>query len=247
MAGGRRSSSGEEEDSEEDQDEQAQARAVGAAGAGRAGAAGLAARTERYEDRKGLAAGVRGSGEVVDAGLLKPWQLMREKYKSRKRAVGGREAATLARLEHFKSALKGSGTVSAGQGAGAGQAAEAEAAGPAGGQGHNATSGASSSKYSGKVREDIDHKAYQPAAWRVDDYASLEQEDAGGLAELRAHKLVFGGQRAGGQPADAMARQENLDDYVVHDPLLEAAKGKFSRAAQAEKKRGKEWAGRSVT
>ena len=37
--------------------------------------------------------------------------------------------------------------------------------------------------YAGKVREDIDHKAYLPAAWRVDDY--LE-----GDAEVRALTTV---------------------------------------------------------
>lgn len=31
----------------------------------------------------------------------------------------------------------------------------------------------------------------------------------------------------------------------VFDPLLEAAKGKFSKAAQKEKKRANEWAGKS--
>jgi hypothetical protein len=43
---------------------------------------------------------------------------------------------------------------------------------------------------------------------------------------------------------DAMARSDNLDDYVVYDPLLESAKGKFSKAAQREKKKQTEWAGR---
>ena len=42
-----------------------------------------------------------------------------------------------------------------------------------------------------------------------------------------------------------MARRDDLDDYVVFDPLLEEAKGKFSRAAQKEKKaRTTAWAGR---
>jgi hypothetical protein len=33
---------------------------------------------------------------------------------------------------------------------------------------------------------------------------------------------------------------------VVFDPLLEAAKGKFSKAAQKEKKKQTAWAGRGV-
>lgn len=50
--------------------------------------------------------------------------------------------------------------------------------------------------------------------------------------------------KAVGAGVDAMARSDNLDDYVVFDPLLEAAKGKFSRAAQKEKKKQTQWAGR---
>jgi peptidyl-prolyl cis-trans isomerase SDCCAG10 len=41
-----------------------------------------------------------------------------------------------------------------------------------------------------------------------------------------------------------MSRRDDVDDYVVVDPLLEKAKGKFSKAAQAEKKRNTAWAGR---
>lgn len=47
--------------------------------------------------------------------------------------------------------------------------------------------------------------------------------------------------------AGHMAREDDIDDYVVLDPLLEKAKGKFSKAAQAEKKKQNAWAGRSVT
>lgn len=43
---------------------------------------------------------------------------------------------------------------------------------------------------------------------------------------------------------DAMARRDDIDDYVVFDPLLEAAKGKFSQAAQREKRQQTKWAGR---
>jgi hypothetical protein len=45
---------------------------------------------------------------------------------------------------------------------------------------------------------------------------------------------------------DAMARRDDVDDYVVFDPLLEAAKGKFSRAAQREKKKQTNWAGKGL-
>jgi peptidyl-prolyl cis-trans isomerase SDCCAG10 len=61
------------------------------------------------------------------------------------------------------------------------------------------------------------------------------------LAELRQHKLAFS--KAAG--ADAMARRDDLDDYVVVDPLLERAKGKFSQAAQKERRKGTEWAAKA--
>ncbi len=43
---------------------------------------------------------------MADADLLKPWQLEREKYKARKKAVGNREKDTLARLSKFTAALR---------------------------------------------------------------------------------------------------------------------------------------------
>jgi hypothetical protein len=46
---------------------------------------------------------------------------------------------------------------------------------------------------------------------------------------------------------DPNARRDDVDDYVVFDPLLEAAKGKFSRANQKAKKAATtQWAGRAV-
>lgn len=42
-----------------------------------------------------------------------------------------------------------------------------------------------------------------------------------------------------------MARKESVDDYVVHDPLLEAGKAKFNKRTHAEKKRENQWAGRA--
>ena len=46
---------------------------------------------------------------------------------------------------------------------------------------------------------------------------------------------------------DAMSRSDNVDDYVVVDPLLEAGKAKFNKQVQRQKKRENEWAGRSLT
>ena len=41
-----------------------------------------------------------------------------------------------------------------------------------------------------QVREDIDHRSYMPAAWRVDAYLNEEGEgqDEDDLASLRQHK-----------------------------------------------------------
>lgn len=36
---------------------------------------------------------------------------------------------------------------------------------------------------------------------------------------------------------------DNVDDYVVHDPLLEKGKDKFNKQQQKAKKRQSEWAG----
>jgi hypothetical protein len=47
-------------------------------------------------------------------------------------------------------------------------------------------------------------------------------------------------------PHSPTPRQRSLDDYVVLDPLLEAAKGKFSKTAQKAKKAASAWAGRGV-
>ena len=38
-----------------------------------------------------------------------------------------------------------------------------------------------------------------------------------------------------------MSRSDNVDDYVVVDPLLEAGKAKFNRQQQRAKKRENEW------
>lgn len=65
--------------------------------------------------------------------------------------------------------------------------------------------------YAGKVRKDIDHNAYKPAAWRVDSYLD-ESDEEDIVGSLRSHRLVFS-KDAGA--VDAMARQEKLDDYKV--------------------------------
>ena len=46
---------------------------------------------------------------------------------------------------------------------------------------------------------------------------------------------------------DHMSRNEDPNDYVVHDPLLEKGKEKFNRMQAKQKRREREWAGRSLT
>ena len=69
--------------------------------------------------------------------------------------------------------------------------------------------------YAGKVRTDIDHNAYKPAAWRVDSYLD-EPDDEDLVGSLKSHRLVFSKDNGA---VDAMARQEKLDDYKVDQML----------------------------
>lgn len=46
---------------------------------------------------------------------------------------------------------------------------------------------------------------------------------------------------------DNMTRTENVNDYVVHDPLLEKGKEKFNKMQAKQKRREREWAGKSLT
>lgn len=46
---------------------------------------------------------------------------------------------------------------------------------------------------------------------------------------------------------DRMSRSDDPNDYVVHDPLLEKGKEKFNRMQAKQKRREREWAGKSLT
>ena len=45
---------------------------------------------------------------------------------------------------------------------------------------------------------------------------------------------------------DDMSRNEDPNQYVVHDPLLEKGKEKFNKEQAKFKKRNREWAGKSL-
>jgi peptidyl-prolyl cis-trans isomerase SDCCAG10 len=57
----------------------------------------------------------------------------------------------------------------------------------------------------------------------------------------------FGGGIECGVLQDDMAKNDDPNQYVVHDPLLEKGKEKFNREQAKLKRRNREWAGNSVT
>eukprot|EP00955_Chlamydomonas_euryale_P105352 365632-Chlamydomonas_euryale.AAC.16 len=178
--------------------------------------------------------GVGLSAHIAPHRYARAPQVAREQYKQRKRLIGNREKDTLARLSKFSAALRGSGSGDAGRRPEPEVGAAALSGRGSGGVGDDGKG------YDGKVEADIDHTAYLPAAWRVDDYLDRDDLDAS-LDDLRAHRLSF----AKGRMEDKARDVHNADDYVVFDPLLEKGKGKFSKAEQAKRKRGSEWSGRA--
>ncbi|KAG2432706.1 hypothetical protein HYH02_006689 [Chlamydomonas schloesseri] len=249
--GGRRAK-GQADEDEEDEEE---ARRGSGRGAGGSGAGGgprdyAAERRAEMEAMKDAAVNksygrVNAKPEVADADLLKPWQLQREKYKARKKAVGNREKDTLARLNKFTAALRGAPAADSKREASEPPRSVSEEPTAAGDKEQAAAGKEGDKGYAGKIRDDLDHRAYMPAAWRVDSYLDEEEADeeaaGSGLAGLRSHRFEAAKERK-----DNMARDmDNLDDYVVYDPLLEKGKGKWSAANQKEKKRANEWAGRA--
>lgn len=161
-----------------------------------------------------------------------------QEYKERKRLGGHREKDTLAKLKQFQSKMKGGtlGSLSAKPSTAAPNNEESKREEAPEGLNKKEDAGG----YSGQVRQDIDHKMDMPAAWRVDSYLQGEAEVDDGLDGLLGHKLEFVQTRNDGKSAP-----DEMDDYVVHDPLLEAGKAKFNKQKQKDKKKTNEWAGRS--
>ncbi|KAM7510806.1 hypothetical protein LguiB_009681 [Lonicera macranthoides] len=77
--------------------------------------------------------------------------------------------------------------------------------------------------------------------------AKSDGESRGGndedLSDWAAVKLKF--TREAGK--DNMTRSDDPNDYVVHDPLLEKGKEKFNKMQAKQKRREREWAGKSLT
>ncbi|XP_058179194.1 peptidyl-prolyl cis-trans isomerase CYP57 isoform X2 [Rhododendron vialii] len=63
------------------------------------------------------------------------------------------------------------------------------------------------------------------------------------LSDWAGVKLKF----ASGSGKGNMSRSDDPNDYAVHDPLLEKGKEKFNRMQAKQKRREREWAGKSLT
>ncbi|KAI4316501.1 hypothetical protein L6164_024481 [Bauhinia variegata] len=63
------------------------------------------------------------------------------------------------------------------------------------------------------------------------------------LSDWKSATLKFGPESG----KDRMSRNEDPNDYVVHDPLLEKGKEKFNKMVAKQKRREREWAGKSLT
>ncbi|CAI5957584.1 unnamed protein product [Closterium sp. NIES-65] len=70
-----------------------------------------------------------------------------------------------------------------------------------------------------------------------------EEDEEGGGVDWMAHRLKFEVKR---NKRDEMLRNDDPDQYAVHDPLLEKGKEKFNKMQARMKKRNREWAGRSL-
>ncbi|KAK1418334.1 hypothetical protein QVD17_27477 [Tagetes erecta] len=69
----------------------------------------------------------------------------------------------------------------------------------------------------------------------------LEGKDEDDTSDWIKSKLKFAPDK------DSMSRRNDPNDYVVVDPLLEKGKEKFNRMQAKQKKREREWAGKSLT
>lgn len=208
---------------------------------------------------QGAAATSARLAQVADAELMTSYQASLAQFKQRKRAKGEREADVLARLKTFTTLLKQKPSDAAAAGMAAKSAADAAMAAAR----VQSSAAVGSSGYDGKVNRAIDHSAYLPPAWRVrvrmrvgkcagrhstdrrraqvDGYLDQNSEDDD-FADLRGHQLTWS---AHDQVADPNKRRDDVNDYTVVDPLLEAGKAAFNKAQQKAKKRQNEWAGRA--
>lgn len=171
--------------------------------------------------------------EIVDKDLLTNWQRRRQELKERKRVGGRREKDTINKLNAFMSKIQKPNDQNTDHP-------------PSRSTVEPLLDSVQTSSYDGKVNTHLDHRAYMPPAWRIDTYldtADIDGTEEGqvegdSLEALRRHRLDFGSNNI----KDNMAKIDSVDDYVVHDPLLEAGKAKFQKDQVLRKKTRTEWA-----
>ncbi|CAL5219052.1 g812 [Coccomyxa viridis] len=160
---------------------------------------------------------------VEDAELLTDWQRRQAEFKQR-RAISGAEGskAKQERMKQFQQRLRGASAAE--------KPAPAPKAEPA------------AEVYNGQVAKGVDHEALMPAAWRLDKYldADVDEDEDISLASLRGHRLTYDKS----QQRDDMARNDNVDDLTVEDPLALKGKGKgeaYNKVKAKEKRKEREW------
>ncbi|KAL7592915.1 hypothetical protein Lser_V15G33691 [Lactuca serriola] len=84
---------------------------------------------------------------------------------------------------------------------------------------------------------------FKTSMFKKPDASNGEQEGKAeeDLSDWTKAKLKFVADK------DNMTRRNDPNDYVVHDPLLEKGKEKFNKMIAKQKKREREWAGKSLT
>ena len=153
------------------------------------------------------------SATVGDRNLMTADERSRDKIRHLKRNTQEREKKTLSKLLSFKSSLGARGNMK------------------------NSPEKADTKDAEIDDRVQRQQKELLPAAWRVDGY--MHEEDEGdGAGDWKSHKLVFKETVKNAGDEDPMARRDEIDDYVVFDPLLEKAKGKFASSTKNKNTNG---------
>ncbi|CAI5491685.1 unnamed protein product [Closterium sp. Naga37s-1] len=220
-------------------------------------------RVEKLRLRKGAKGVGKGGGEggggggSAGGGLLGEEEERRQQMRQRKRALGSRQEKTLELLNRFKSKLAASKTVQPREtrtdedkeeGADEGRAdrRDREREGERGRDGRNSSKEGSRKRgFVGSEGKGPGAAAYGPGGKARQDVGGdgEEEDEEGGGVDWMAHRLKFEVKR---NKRDEMLRNDDPDQYAVHDPLLEKGKEKFNKMQARMKKRNREWAGRSL-
>ena len=153
--------------------------------------------------------------------LLTADEQNRQRIRNRKRHTKEREKDTLSKLMSFQSSLRKAPVNNVMNGERIGSDSN-----------QTLTDCKSDKKINDRLQKLQDDAV--PAAWRVDNYIDDEDDDDF-HGDWKNHKLVFK-QQTNKSKVDAMARRDDVDDYIVFDPLLQKGKEKFLNS-QASRKR----------